>query len=93
MKKYFALGMVAIFLLGFFLGRETSSNSPSPSIQTPLTMQLEASINKTDSVQTKTDVQCFVEALIISIYPNTERNDPCQTIPTTKFCATRYPKQ
>lgn len=71
MKKYFALGMVAIFLLGFFLGRETSSNSPSPSIQTPLTKQPEASINKTDSVQTKTDVQCFVEALIISIYPNT----------------------
>ena len=71
MRKYFALGMVVIFLLGFFLGRETSSNSPSPSIQTPLTMQPEASINKTDSVQTKTDVQCFVEALIISIYPNT----------------------
>ena len=71
MKKYFALGMVVIFLLGFFLGRETSSNSPSPSIQTPLTKQPEASINKTDSVQTKTDVQCFVEALIISIYPNT----------------------
>lgn len=63
--------MVVIFLLGFFLGRETSSNSPSPSIQTPLTKQPEASINKTDSVQTKTDVQCFVEALIISIYPNT----------------------
>lgn len=71
MRKYFALGMVVIFLLGFFLGRETSSNSPSPSIQTPLTKQPEASINKTDSVQTKTDVQCFVEALIISIYPNT----------------------
>ena len=71
MKKYFALGMVVIFLLGFFLGRETSSNSPSPSIQTPLTKPPEASINKTDSVQTKTDVQCFVEALIISIYPNT----------------------
>lgn len=71
MKKYFALGMVAIFLLGFFLGRETSSNSPSPSIQTPLTKPPEATINKTDSVQTKTDVQCFVEALIISIYPNT----------------------
>lgn len=71
MKKYFALGMVAIFLLGFFLGRETNSNSPSPSIQAPLTKQPEASINKTDSVQTKTDVQCFVEALIISIYPNT----------------------
>ena len=71
MKKYFAFGMVVIFLLGFFLGRETSSNSPSPSIQTPLTKPPEASINKTDSVQTKTDVQCFVEALIISIYPNT----------------------
>ena len=71
MKKYFALGMVVIFLLGFFLGRETSSNSPSPSIQTPLTKPPEASINKTDSVQAKTDVQCFVEALIISIYPNT----------------------
>ena len=71
MRKYFALGMVVIFLLGFFLGRETSSNSPSPSIQTPLTKQPEATINKTDSVQTKTDVQCFVEALIISIYPNT----------------------
>lgn len=71
MKKYFALGMVVIFLLGFFLGRETSSNSPSPSIQTPLTKPPEAMINKTDSVQTKTDVQCFVEALIISIYPNT----------------------
>ena len=63
--------MVAIFLLGFFLGRETSSNFPSPSIQTPLTKPPEASINKTDSVQTKTDVLCFVEALIISIYPNT----------------------
>ena len=71
MRKYFALGMVVIFLLGFFLGRETSSNSPSPSIQTPLTKQPEATINKTESVQTKTDVQCFVEALIISIYPNT----------------------
>ena len=63
MKKYFALGMVAIFLLGFFLGRETNSNSPSPSIQAPLTKPPEATINKTDSVQTKTDVQCFVEAL------------------------------
>lgn len=63
--------MVAIFLLGFFLGRETNSNSPSPSIQTPLTKHPEASINKTDSVQAKTDIQCFVEALIISIYPNT----------------------
>lgn len=71
MKKYFALGMVAIFLLGFFLGRETNSNSPSLSIQAPLTKPPEATINKTDSVQTKTDVQCFVEALIISIYPNT----------------------
>jgi hypothetical protein len=71
MKKYFALGMVAIFLLGFFLGRETNSNSPSPSIQAPLTKPPEATINKTDSVQTKTDIQCFVEALIISIYPNT----------------------
>lgn len=71
MKKYFALGMVVIFLLGFFLGRETNSNSPSPSIQAPLTKPPEATINKTDSVQTKTDVQCFVEALIISIYPNT----------------------
>ena len=71
MKKYFALGMVAIFLLGFFLGRETNSNSPSPSIQAPLTKPPEATINKTYSVQTKTDVQCFVEALIISIYPNT----------------------
>ena len=63
--------MVAIFLLGFFLGRETNSNSPSLSIQAPLTKPPEATINKTDSVQTKTDVQCFVEALIISIYPNT----------------------
>lgn len=71
MKKYFALGMVAIFLLGFFLGRETNSNSPSPSIQAPLTKPPEATINKTDSVQTKTDIQCFIEALIISIYPNT----------------------
>ena len=71
MKKYFALGMVAIFLLGFFLGRETNSNSPSPSIQAPLTKPPEATINKIDSVQTKTDIQCFVEALIISIYPNT----------------------
>ena len=71
MKKYFALGMVAIFLLGFFLGRETNSNSPSPSIQAPLTKPPEATINKTYSVQTKTDVQCFIEALIISIYPNT----------------------
>lgn len=80
MKKYFALGMVAIFLLGFFLGRETSSNSPSPSIQTPLTKPPEATINKTDSVQAKTDVQCFIEAMIISIYPNTAlRLNNCKT--------------
>lgn len=80
MKKYFALGMVVIFLLGFFLGRETNSNSPSPSIQTPLTKPPEATINKTDSVQAKTDVQCFVEALIISIYPNTAlRLNNCKT--------------
>lgn len=80
MKKYFALGMVAIFLLGFFLGRETNSNSPSPSIQAPLTKPPEATINKTDSVQTKTDIQCFVEALIITIYPNTAlRLNNCKT--------------
>lgn len=80
MKKYFALGMVVIFLLGFFLGRKTNSNSPSPSIQAPLTKPPEATINKTDSVQTKTDVQCFVEALIISIYPNTAlRLNNCKT--------------
>ena len=72
--------MVAIFLLGFFLGRETSSNSPSPSIQTPLTKPPEATINKTDSVQAKTDVQCFIEAMIISIYPNTAlRLNNCKT--------------
>ncbi|WP_295054277.1 hypothetical protein [uncultured Fibrobacter sp.] len=80
MKKYFALGMVVIFLLGFFLGRKTNSNSPSPSIQAPLTKPPEATINKTDSVQTKTDIQCFVEALIISIYPNTAlRLNNCKT--------------
>jgi len=80
MKKYFALGMVAIFLLGFFLGRETNSNSPSPSIQAPLTKPPEATINKTDSVQTKTDIQCFIEAMIISIYPNTAlRLNNCKT--------------
>lgn len=80
MKKYFALGMVAIFLLGFFLGRETSSNSPSPSIQAPLTKPPEATINKTDSVQAKTDIQCFVEALIITIYPSTAlRLNNCKT--------------
>ena len=72
--------MVAIFLLGFFLGRETNSNSPSPSIQAPLTKPPEATINKTDSVQTKTDIQCFVEALIITIYPNTAlRLNNCKT--------------
>ncbi len=72
--------MVVIFLLGFFLGRKTNSNSPSPSIQAPLTKPPEATINKTDSVQTKTDIQCFVEALIISIYPNTAlRLNNCKT--------------
>ncbi len=63
--------MVAL-MLGFLLGQQTNLDSSKNKIQTPSKNISSVAENKIDSLQVqKTDIQCFVEALIISIYPNT----------------------
>ncbi|SOE52756.1 hypothetical protein SAMN05720781_0497 [Fibrobacter sp. UWT3] len=72
--------MVAL-MLGFLLGQQTNLDSSKNKIQTPSINLSSVAENKIDSVKVqKTDVQCFVEALIISIYPNTAlRLNNCKT--------------
>lgn len=68
----FAIVFMVALMLGFLLGQQTCLNSSKDTIQTPSINLSSVAENKIDSLQVqKTDVQCFVEALIISIYPNT----------------------
>ena len=68
----FAIVFMVALMLGFLLGQQTNLDSSKNKIQTPSINLSSVAENKIDSLQVqKTDVQCFVEALIISIYPNT----------------------
>ena len=68
----FAIVFMVALTLGFLLGQQTNLDSSKNKIQTPSINLSSVAENKIDSLQVqKTDVQCFVEALIISIYPNT----------------------
>lgn len=77
----FAIVFMVALMLGFLLGQQTCLNSSKDTIQTPSINLSSVAENKIDSLQVqKTDVQCFVEALIISIYPNTAlRLNNCKT--------------
>lgn len=76
----FAIVFMVALMLGFLLGQQTNLDS-SKKIQTPSINLSSVAENKIDSLQVqKTDIQCFVEALIISIYPNTAlRLNNCKT--------------
>lgn len=68
----FVIVFMVALMLGFLLGQQTNLDSSKNKIQTPSINLSSVAENKIDSLQVqKTDVQCFVEALIISIYPNT----------------------
>ena len=68
----FVIVFMVALMLGFLLGQQTNLDSSKNKIQTPSKNISSVAENKIDSLQVqKTDVQCFVEALIISIYPNT----------------------
>ncbi|MCQ2049991.1 MAG: hypothetical protein MJZ22_03185 [Candidatus Saccharibacteria bacterium] len=68
----FVIVFMVALMLGFLLGQQTNLDSSKNKIQTPSINLSSVAENKIDSVQVqKTDIQCFVEALIISIYPNT----------------------
>lgn len=68
----FTIVFMVALMLGFLLGQQTNLDSSKNKIQTPSINLSSVAENKIDSLQVqKTDVQCFVEALIISIYPNT----------------------
>ena len=77
----FAIVFMVALTLGFLLGQQTNLDSSKNKIQTPSKNISSVAENKIDSLQVqKTDVQCFVEALIISIYPNTAlRLNNCKT--------------
>ena len=68
----FVIVFMVALMLGFLLGQQTNLDSSKNKIQTPSINLSSVVENKIDSLQVqKTDIQCFVEALIISIYPNT----------------------
>ena len=68
----FAIVFMVALMLGFLLGQQTCLNSSKDTIQTPSINLSSVAENKIDSLQVqKTDIQCFIEAMIISIYPNT----------------------
>ena len=77
----FAIVFMVALMLGFLLGQQTNLDSSKNKIQTPSINLSSVAENKIDSLQVqKTDIQCFVEALIISIYPNTAlRLNNCKT--------------
>lgn len=84
-SKKTAVAFVIVFMvalmLGFLLGQQINLDSSKNKIQTPSINLSSVAENKIDSLQVqKTDIQCFVEALIISIYPNTAlRLNNCKT--------------
>jgi hypothetical protein len=77
----FVIVFMVALMLGFLLGQQTNLDSSKNKIQTPSKNISSVAENKIDSLQVqKTDVQCFVEAMIISIYPNTAlRLNNCKT--------------
>ena len=77
----FVIVFMVALMLGFLLGQQTNLDSSKNKIQTPSINLSSVAENKIDSLQVqKTDIQCFVEALIISIYPNTAlRLNNCKT--------------
>lgn len=77
----FAIVFMVALMLGFLLGQQTNLDSSKNKIQTPSINLSSVAENKIDSLQVqKTDIQCFVEAMIISIYPNTAlRLNNCKT--------------
>lgn len=77
----FAIVFMVALMLGFLLGQQINLDSSKNKIQTPSINLPSVAENKIDSLQVqKTDIQCFVEALIISIYPNTAlRLNNCKT--------------
>lgn len=81
MNKFVAISIVVTFLFGFLLGNYVSVDSSKTTLQPPSKSISSVAENKIDSLQVqKTDIQCFVEALIISIYPNTAlRLNNCKT--------------
>ena len=81
MKKKVATGLVVAFVLGLLLGQQTNLKFSKDTIQSPSKNTSSMVGKKVDSLQVqKTDVQCFVETLIISIYPNTAlRLNNCKT--------------
>lgn len=81
MKKKVAMSLVIAFVLGFLLGQLTNLNSSQNTLQPPSRNISSMEKKKVDSLQVqKTDIQCFVEALIITIYPNTAlRLNNCKT--------------
>ena len=81
MNKFVAISIVVTFLFGFLLGNYVSVDSPKTTLQPPSKSISSVAENKIDSLQVqKTDIQCFIEAMIISIYPNTAlRLNNCKT--------------
>ncbi|WP_097035937.1 hypothetical protein [Fibrobacter sp. UWT3] len=81
MKKKVAISLVVAFVLGFLWGYQVNLDSSKNTIQPILKKTSSMEKKKGDSLQVqKTDVQCFVEAMIISIYPNTAlRLNNCKT--------------
>ena len=77
----FAIVFMVALMLGFLLGQQTNLDSSKNKIDVPSINLSSVAENKIDSVKVqKTDIQCFVEALIISIYPNTAlRLNNCKT--------------
>ena len=77
----FVMVFMVALMLGFLLGQQINLDSSKNKIQTPSINLSSVAENKIDSLQVqKTDIQCFVEALIISIYPNTAlRLNNCKT--------------
>lgn len=72
MKKKVAVSLVIMFVFGFLLGHQVNLDFSKKDISPLIEKKSSIEKNKIDSVQVqKTDIQCFVEALIISIYPNT----------------------
>lgn len=81
MNKFVAISIVVTFLFGFLLGNYVSVDSSKTTLQPPSKSISSVAENKIDSLQVqKTDIQCFIEAMIISIYPNTAlRLNNCKT--------------
>lgn len=82
MNKFVAISIVVVtFLFGFLLGNYVNVDSSKTTLQPPSKSISSMVEKRVDSLQVqKTDIQCFIEAIIISIYPNTAlRLNNCKT--------------